>query len=483
MFLLVQDPDTSLPYIQETVTRGDTYTIPGLHYDFSFLELDVAVQVQFGKVSEGLEIGLSLVFLADDAMIFDVPILSPIVIKTPPCSTQGPGQSVQCQRMQELVSGLTPPSGFQCAREDDCKGLRCVGTIDFGFVSYEITAKSVLDSCTDPISYNITIQDVNGAHVWFHPFIHSETVPVDAIGLPQGIEANLTVLMDPFTDDIDYLLTTIKLIIRTPLSPQPIIETFIENGRMPIPPCDHPMTTPVSRPPTSLTPLPGAGDECATWQAISDGIRDDPVFAGNMVCGVNNSPCDGIVCNLTSDGRLFVFKLTLFHCEAPVRLLFSIDDEPSFVYHVATNITDVAVVAIDHIVQDGELKFFVMRRSSEAVELAVALKLPTSDGIIAVPLVQDRIIPVQPCRPQSTQNPSGPMTQEPSKSPTGRPGDDGKPDNSPQSKTSAAIIGAVVGVVAVVVVIAVVLALVWYRRRSRKPHDEINLVENTSVQA
>ncbi|XP_022083148.1 uncharacterized protein LOC110975200 [Acanthaster planci] len=491
MFLLVQDPDTNLPYIQETVTHGDTYTIPGLQYDQAFIDLNVGIQVQFEKVSEGFQIGLKLVLLANGFPLFEIPILSPTLIRTPPCSTQAPGQqSLQCRRMQELVIGLNPPHDFQCVKDDDCKGFRCTGAIGIGPVSFEITAVSVLDSCTEPISYTITIQR-NGRDIWSHPFVRSETVPVegDGITLPEGVQANITVIMDPFTEDIDYFLTTIQLTVHIPGLPQPVVDTFLNESRVPIPPCDHPMTRgPTLTPPASLTPLPGVSDECTTFRDIADDIDNNEVFHGRMNCKANHNPCDGFSCNLTSSGVRYLFKTKMFHCESPVRLLLTIDSETSKNYHVARNITCNAVVPIEELLSGGEIKFLVMRRSNRSVELALTLKGYTPEGTVAIPLVQDRIVPVKPCTlaVPFPDNPNevckaaspGPPNNNPVKPPKGGGGEPGK---STQPNSQAATIGAVVGVVAVVMVAAAVVALVWYRRRSHRHNDHIHLVESSDA--
>ncbi|XP_038076405.1 uncharacterized protein LOC119744524 isoform X2 [Patiria miniata] len=511
MYLLIQDPDTNLPYVEQTVTHGDTYDIPGLHFTYmDFLTVSVAIGVQFEQVSGGFRIGLNLIPRLGDTDLTAIPLLTPIDIATPPCTTQGP-ESLQCIRMRELVEGLRPPYDFQCLRNNDCRGFSCSGVVQIDPVSFPVSANSVLDSCTVPISYNITLRDGTGRFLWSHSFIHSEEVIIqgDSIRLPPGVVVKMNVTMDPVTEDIDYLLTTIRLKVYCGDS-QCGDETFLQNDRVPIPPCDHPMPTSTRGPTVSLTPIPGADDECSTFQAIATDIMKNEFFVNyNMECQANrpdSGPCDGLTCNMTSNGNDFVYKMKLFQCETPVRLLFTVDNrEEARNYHLARNVSGNDIVPLDGVQRGLKIKIVVVKRMNGAIELALTLQYPISSGLPPVPLVQDRLVPVAPCtttmpgptdsanNPTKVTKPAGVTDSTPYKFTTGsakvtKPGANGsggggggKGGKSGSATSNKAMIAIPVVVVAIVVVAVVILAAVWYRRRSRRPNDHINLIENTTA--
>ncbi|XP_033624632.1 uncharacterized protein LOC117288052 [Asterias rubens] len=499
MFVLMQNLDGTEPFVEETVTHGDSFPIPGIEYTYEFFRMQAALGVEFQNVSSGLSIGLSLDLYTNGRKLTSLPLLPPTVIAVPECTSAGADN--QCMHMQTLVESLDPPHNFQCFKNPDCKGFNCTGAIQISGFNLYATAKVVILSCTNPVSYVISVGPPNSPPSDTVVFSYSKNVQLALEDLP-GVTSDLNVTMIPYTQDIDYIRTTIEVVVCYP-GIDCIRDVFVDNALVPIPPCDKPLPVPTSG---SITPIPGNEDECLTMTDIAKDIQNNEFLEPDSMFCHHNGPCDGIECRINTSPDWYDISMTLLHCDDPVRILVVIKSSSGFnqeryVYNDDT-------LSINEIIDDSTLTFHMVKDESDEVELALILKIQASSPYgQSVYLIQNHTVPVGPCSsPTPTGNPSGnptsattlmtteamapktgppkpKVTKKPNKETTKDPknskNDAKKVHNGQQS--NSATIGIGIGIAALIAVVVIILVGVRYYRRNRTSTDHMSLVENSTA--
>ncbi|XP_070535887.1 uncharacterized protein [Ptychodera flava] len=484
---------------QKTVTHGEKFEImdfseiPGLSELANFMHVYIATD--FERVDDGLIIGIKLeAGMSEDLIMFERPILQDHRVPTPPC-IKGPHldpnlKKEQCGHMDRLMSELPYQDDFDCAKNESCMGIGCVGAIS----GVNVTTSMEIDNCDDPVALTITLDSSHQDFPWQHTFIHSEVVEIDNIdymwnGMP--VLVKLDMQMEPPKDG--YMLTSLtyqgcaSTMIIGLVCPDSARVEILDNSLIPVPPChSEPSATLPPRPPPRLPtyPTPAPHAEC---KALDDMIRQltAPQPDQHIATCTRNDNCTGINCTALYNGDDYEAYIGLHHCQDPIELIIALrsksqnlDWQKTFTHGETVPIDGLSVnvpllervqiyMQVDMIKEEHDLilSMYLLFGKNQPGDIVIMPKLP---------LVQDEDIPLPTCD-GSTRPPPPPIRTaappipgkgtdkpvSPSKPSGGKPdkfhGQSG--DSSPH--TTSIAVGVVV---AVLVVFGVIVAVVLLRR-------------------